>query len=105
MAEADPRATIKDVYDIVGAANVKLDALNAKFDAFNVSNEHRFTVLEENATETRSQVKDMRGDVDELKTAHAVARGHIRAVVWIGGAFLTLMAGGLGLGLAHAFGW
>ena len=99
------RATLRDVIEISGRVEKKVDDLTAALGNYAVSHEHRFTDLEADNRESKRRLTDVEDDVSTLKTEHAVAKGHVKALAYIAGGVLTLLAGVGGVGIAHAFGW
>ncbi len=99
------RVTMKDVYDIVGGLDKKMDDLKDNVQTVTVSHEHRLTELETTATAAAAIASANSRDLQVLRDEHNVARGHVKALAWIAGGLGTIFCGFGALGLAHALHW
>lgn len=73
VPQSDGRATIKDVIEITGRVETKLDAVAARLDTFALANENRFTRLEVTA-----ESHDRR--LDKIEQQAAVDRQRVDGV-------------------------
>lgn len=99
------RVTMKDVYDVVGRLETKVDGLGSSMQQVTVDHEHRLTEQATLQAGTQQQVDRLTDSVQLLRDEHNVARGHVRSITWIAGALGTTFCGLGAYGLAHVLHW